>query len=138
VAGYAAAYPDHRFDLRLPDQPVMLNGAPQLLAQMLDKLAANAADFAEAGSPIHIALTMRGTTALLTVGNRGPLLPEGVRLFESMQSARSAQAPDIHLGLGLYIVRLVAEFHRGRASTANLADGSGVVFTVELPTLIVD
>jgi signal transduction histidine kinase len=110
----------------------------QLFAQMLDKLAANATDFAEPGTPVKVALTMRGTTALLTVSNRGPRLPANLQLFESMQSARMTQAPDIHLGLGLYIVRLVAEFHRGRASAADLADGSGVQITVELPTLVVD
>jgi signal transduction histidine kinase len=138
VAGYSAAYPERRFELQLPGHPVMLNGAPQLFAQMLDKLAANAADFAEPGTPVTVALAMRGTTALLTVSNRGPRLPADLQLFESMQSARKAQAPDIHLGLGLYIVRLVAEFHRGRASAADLADGSGVQFTIELPTLVVD
>ncbi|MCW5604460.1 MAG: sensor histidine kinase N-terminal domain-containing protein [Burkholderiales bacterium] len=138
VAGYAAAYPDVRFELQRPAGPVMLNGAPQLFAQMLDKLAANAADFAEPGTPVRMALAMRGTTAVLTVANRGPRLPAGLQLFESMQSAREARAPDIHLGLGLYIVRLVAEFHRGRAAAADLPDGSGVQFTVELPTLVVD
>ncbi len=138
VAGYAAAYPDRRFELQRPAEPVMLNGAPQLFAQMLDKLAANAADFAEPGTPVQIALVMRGSTAVLTVSNRGPRLPAGLQLFESMQSAREKQAPGIHLGLGLYIVRLVAEFHRGRASAADLPDGSGVQITVELPTLVVD
>ena len=38
-----------------------------------------------------------------------------------------------HLGLGLYIVRLIAEFHGGSARADNRADGSGVVVTVSLP-----
>ncbi len=143
VAGYAAAYPECRFELQRPAGPVMLNGAPQLFAQMLDKLAANAADFAEPGTPVRMSLELQGSTAVLTVANRGPRLPAGLQLFESMQSAREKsaaekQASGIHLGLGLYIVRLVAEFHRGRATAADLPDGSGVQFTVELPTLVVD
>lgn len=138
VAGYAAAYPDSRFDLQVPRHPVMLNGAPDLYAQMLDKLVVNAMDFAVTGSLVVITLAMRGTTAVLTVSNRGQLLPENLRLFESMQSARSVQAQDIHLGLGLYMVRLIAEFHRGHARAENLVDGSGVQFSVEIPTLIVD
>jgi len=36
--------------------------------------------------------------------------------------------------LGLYIVRLVAEFHGGRATAANLSQG-GAVFTVMLPLI---
>ena len=58
----------------------------------------------------------------------------GARLFDSMVSVRderSAGAP--HLGLGLYIVRLIAEFHGGRASAANRADGDGVAVSVVLP-----
>jgi two-component system sensor histidine kinase ChvG len=38
-----------------------------------------------------------------------------------------------HLGLGLYIVRLIAEAHRGRAAAQNRDDGRGVVVTVTLP-----
>jgi hypothetical protein len=39
-----------------------------------------------------------------------------------------------HLGLGLYIARLVAEFHRGRIDVRNRDDGRGVVVRVALPT----
>jgi len=37
--------------------------------------------------------------------------------------------------LGLSVVRLVAELHRGSASASNLADGSGVEFRIELRSL---
>jgi len=38
-----------------------------------------------------------------------------------------------HLGLGLYIVRLIAEFHGGRARAANREDGSGIVVRIDCP-----
>jgi signal transduction histidine kinase len=41
-----------------------------------------------------------------------------------------------HLGLGLYIVRLIAEFHGGRARAENRNDGGGVVVTVTLPLAV--
>jgi len=44
---------------------------------------------------------------------------------------RDAASP--HLGLGLYIVRLIAHLHGGSARADNRADGSGVVVTVTLP-----
>jgi signal transduction histidine kinase len=49
----------------------------------------------------------------------------------SVRGGRAGGAP--HLGLGLYIVRLVAEFHGGRATAANRAGGGGVVVELRFP-----
>jgi dedicated sortase system histidine kinase len=132
VAGYAAAFPRAKFSLSLPEQPVLLRGAPDLYAQMLDKLAANAADFSDGEEPIRVRLDAHGG---LTVSNSGPPLPGGMagRLFDSMVSGRSGSGGEPHLGLGLYIVRLIAEFHGGQARAANREDGSGVVLRVDSP-----
>jgi signal transduction histidine kinase len=110
----------------------MLRGAPDLYAQMLDKLAANAADFSPRDEPVRIRLDESGS---LTVSNSGPLLPAEMtgRLFESMVSVRPAGSSEPHLGLGLYMVRLIAEFHGGVARAANREDGSGVVVRIECP-----
>jgi signal transduction histidine kinase len=133
VTGYESIYSNRRFSLSLPERPVMLRGAPDLYAQMLDKLAANAADFSDGEEPIRVRLDAQGT---LTVSNSGPLLPAdmGGRLFESMVSGRSGSGGEPHLGLGLYIVRLIAEFHGGQARAANREDGSGVVVRVDCPS----
>lgn len=136
VEGYRAAYPQRRFDLALTDQPVTLRGAPDLFAQMLDKLAANAADFAAGDTPIQISLAHATRVAVLRFVNTGPALPAEMRgrLFESMVSVRKERAGGApHLGLGLYIVRLIAEFHGGHVSATNRPDGSGVVFELRFP-----
>ena len=67
----------------------------------------------------------------------GPLIPEALvgRLFESLFEQRQGDDDKPHFGLGLYIVRLVAEFHGGTAVAANRDDGSGVTFTVTLPLI---
>jgi signal transduction histidine kinase len=67
--------------------------------------------------------------ARVSVQNQGPPLPEEMRgtLFESMVSVRKERGGAPHLGLGLYIARLVAEFHGGTVSADNLASGDGVV-----------
>ena len=64
--------------------------APDLIAQMLDKLVANAVEFA-AGGPIEVRLERDNGHAKLTVANDGPLLPDAdpQRLFDSMVSVRS-------------------------------------------------
>jgi signal transduction histidine kinase len=141
VKGCAYAYPNKRIEIDLPDAPVPVRGAPDLYAQMLDKLVANAVDFAYSGKeagdePIRVRLEPRGGEAVLTVSNRGPRLPDAMagKLFESMVSIRPGNSSkEPHLGLGLYIVRLVAEFHGGIAEALDREDGSGVVMRVRSP-----
>jgi len=121
-----------RFEVTVPAEPVPVLGAADLYAQMLDKLVENAADFAAAGTAIRISLD---DNAILRVENQGAPLPDSVResLFDSMMSMRgerSGGAP--HLGLGLYIARLIAEFHGGSLRAANLPGATGAVFEVAL------
>jgi dedicated sortase system histidine kinase len=136
VRGCAYAYPQRKFEIEVPERPVWLRGAPDLYAQMLDKLVANAADFSSGDEPIRVRLDSRAGEATLTVSNRGPRLPEAMagKLFESMVSVRNTNGgTEPHLGLGLYIVRLVAEFHGGAAEALDREDGSGVVIKVRSP-----
>jgi two-component system sensor histidine kinase ChvG len=136
VDGYRAAYPQQTLELSLPVGPVPFDGAPELVAQMLDKLVANAVEFAAPGTPITVALERDGLGIRLSVANQGPPLPLKMhgRLFDSMVSVRTEQSRDEpHLGLGLYIVRLIAEFHGGRASALNRGDAAGVIVSVVLP-----
>lgn len=136
VAGYRGAYPDATFNERIPAAPIMLRGVPDLIAQMLDKLVANAVDFHVPDSAIDIALAADAETASLTISNEGPLLPEAMaeQLFQSMVSVRPHKGgSEPHLGFGLYIVRLISEFHGGTVNAANRKDGAGVIVTVTLP-----
>ncbi len=136
VDGYRAAYPGQVFDLRVPSGEVLFLGAPELVAQMLDKLCANAVEFAAPGTSIIVALKREETALELAVANEGPPLPAKMqaRLFDSMVSVRQSRGDgEPHLGLGLYIVRLIAEFHGGRATAANRDDVQGVTVSVVLP-----
>jgi dedicated sortase system histidine kinase len=136
VEGYRIAYPRASFELELPAKRVEVEGAPDLAAQLLDKLVENAVDFAAKGTPVRVALEDSGSHALLTVSNRGALLPDKMRtrLFESMISLREAPGTGTpHLGLGLYVARLIAEFHGGTIAASNLPSGDGVAVGVRLP-----
>jgi two-component system sensor histidine kinase ChvG len=135
VAGYQTLFNGKVFQEETPESPVWLNGSPDLYAQMLDKLASNAADFASR-DPIQVRLFAKGGEAILAVSNTGPRLPEAMqgKLFESMVSLRKDDGgSEPHLGLGLYIVRLVAEFHGGSAEAVDREDGSGVVVRIRTP-----
>jgi len=139
VEAYGTAFPNRRFASEVPSESIQMNGAPELVVQMLDKLVDNAVDFSTDGATITVSLQAAENEAEVSVANPGPLLPPeaDTKLFESLwQSRAEADAPQgrqrPHFGLGLYIVRLIAEFHGGSARAANLPDDSGVVFSVRL------
>jgi two-component system, OmpR family, sensor histidine kinase ChvG len=120
----------------LPDQSVHLHGAPELIAQALDKLFDNALSFTPADGWLRLSLRQVDGAAEIELANQGPPLPAAMqgRLFDSLVSLRDKATPGDapHLGLGLYVVRLVAERHGGVASARNLEDGSGVAFSLRL------
>ncbi len=134
--GYRALAAPRRIELDLPDQPVHLHGAPELIAQALDKLFSNAVSFTPADGWIRLSLHVEGDEAVLAMANQGPPLPATMqdRLFDSLVSVREDRGHESapHLGLGLYVVRLIVERHRGRAEARNLDDGMGVAFTLRL------
>ena len=135
VEGYRGAYPGREFATDIPARPVPMAGVPDAIAQLLDKLAENALDFAPPGSAIRVTLSADDRVARLCVANEGPPIPAEVlpRLFDAMVSARGeGQGRGGHLGLGLAIVRLVALHHGGGARAVNLPGGRGVLFEVEL------
>jgi two-component system, OmpR family, sensor histidine kinase ChvG len=135
VESYRIAFPACQFATDIASGPLRLQGAPDLIVQMLDKLIDNAADFTPVGGTITVRLREDAQAAILEVDNPGPTLPPELqaRLFESLWQSRPDGGGRLHLGLGLYIVRLIAEFHGGLPFVANLPDGSGARFGVRLP-----
>jgi signal transduction histidine kinase len=139
VGAYGSAFPQRRFACEIPTDTVQMTGAPDLIVQLLDKLVDNAVDFSAEGDTISIVLRAEEEHVELSVANPGPPLPPeaATRLFESLwQSRADGDAPlqrlRPHFGLGLYIVRLIAEFHGGSARAADLPDNAGAIFTVRL------
>jgi dedicated sortase system histidine kinase len=132
---YQQTFVQHRVETQLPQEPCLIEGSPDLIAQLLDKLMDNASDFTPKAGPISIVLARGPRTCTLTVRNEGPLLPPQLdnRLFESLVTSRSSVNGKPHLGLGLYIVRLIADFHRGTVNATNLPDDTGVAISLELP-----
>jgi two-component system sensor histidine kinase ChvG len=136
MQGYQLTYPKQLFTLDIHQGELPMLGAPEFIAQLLDKLINNALEFSEANTAIEVSLEKHESKAVLTVGNTGSLLPEGLteHIFDSMVSVRSQQMQQQpHLGLGLYIVRLVCDYHKGSVTARNNTQSNGVTFTVSLP-----
>ena len=134
VEAYRGMDLDHQWRVDCGLERLPLYGSADLIGQMIDKLADNARDFAPGGSDIIVSLERVGRRARITVSNTGPLLPEKLqgRIFESLVSTRSNSTGQVHLGLGLHIVRLIAKAHGGQVAARNRADGSGVEMMVAL------
>ncbi len=144
VTGYAQAYPQQKMVFEHAGVAMaQCVCVPDALVQMLDKLVDNARDFAAPDTAIAVSLrsVANSDEVEISVANQGPALSKEIEstLFESMISMRTEGNANKagHLGLGLYIVRLIAQHHQGVASARNLVNvqgvATGVEITVKLP-----
>jgi len=141
LQGYQQIYPKHQFELKTPNESAMIIGSPEHIAQLLDKVISNAVEFSDDGV-INLSVEQSSSTIKIHVSNNGVLLPEEMseRLFDSMVSIRESKHNNPedkkpHLGLGLYIARLICEFHQGEISAANHHNPQGVTITITLPVI---
>ena len=133
---YKDVYADRSFNYECTaDEEATVQGSSDLVAQLMDKLVDNAVGFSPAGSRIGIELAGTPSDIVLGVTNTGSKLPDSMReqLFDSLVSIRTRGDGRPHLGLGLYVVALIAKFHGGRVEADNLPDDRGVVFRVYFP-----
>lgn len=132
TSAYRDVYENRLFAFSCSTESALANGSPELLIQMLDKLVDNAVDFSMDNDTISLTLDDDDGMLLITVTNPGQELPERMRsqMFDSMVSVRGGENSR-HLGLGLYVARLIAEGHGGSISADNV-DG-GVCLTVAIP-----
>jgi len=135
VDGCRHTHPEQEFELEVAGRPMLIDGTPDHLAQMLDKLIDNALDFVDPGSPIRISIKKSGASATLEVSNRGAPLPEGMseRIFDPLVSMGRKDANKPRLGMGLYIVKLIVRFHGGTVSARDYPYGGGAIMEVTLP-----
>lgn len=125
---YKSLYSDHSLTFYCEVESANTVVSPELLVQSLDKLMDNAASFSPVGGKIKLRLAAQKDSWKISVENSGPMLSESMQgqLFSSMVSVREKGSGNIHLGLGLHIVQLIADFHEAQVEIKNLDDGSGV------------
>jgi two-component system OmpR family sensor kinase len=116
---------------------VPVNVDPMRVRQALDNLINNALHYSPRGSTIEIRADVREATVAIVVDDSGPGFdPSTVEavLDPFVRNDRGAAHPHEGAGLGLAIVRAVAEAHGGTASVSNRADGGGrVTMTLRVP-----
>ena len=129
--------PNRRFEFQCRQDRILIHGNDIRIEQLLDKLIDNAVEFSLENSEIRIQLEVNADAVKLSLANEGQCLPEDLndQLFESMTSYRSSdqRGQSTHLGIGLFVVRLIVEYHGGQAITEDLPDKNGVVVTLTFP-----
>ena len=138
TAAYQALDSSHQIRYSGPQAGCKITGSPELMVQLLDKLVDNARDFTPQDGLIEVGLETTSEGLCLSVFNEGSTLPEDTTtdIFSPFVSMRDGQEQG-HLGQGLLIVNLIADYHGAHVEARNRAQGGidGVCFRVMIPAI---
>ena len=124
VESIARTVTNLRWITDIPETPMSVLGNDLRFEQMLDKLLDNARDYTTEGGIITVGLSDQINSVVLWVENEGPSLriQDGVDAFQMFSGTRN-DSTGSHLGLGLYVVRLIAESMGARVAIGNTERG---------------
>jgi PAS domain S-box-containing protein len=145
-AALAAAVNDEReaaaarqLDLRLvlPAGEIAIEADPQRFQQMMQNLLSNAIKYTPEGGRIVVSATVEATSVAIRVEDTGvgiapEMLPRIFELFTREEQAPDAAAPG-GLGVGLAMVKKLADLHGGSVQARSLGKNRGSVFILRLP-----
>lgn len=113
----------------------MLRGSPRLLRRLLRNLLENARRYSDGA--VTVVLEASSTAAVIRVNDQGPGVPAELRerIFEPFYRLPGASERDGGVGLGLALVKSIAERHGGnvRCEAHDSPTGRGASFVVTLP-----
>ncbi|CAB3696018.1 Sensor histidine kinase RcsC [Paraburkholderia sediminicola] len=126
----------HHLSMTLPREPLYLDADPTRLSQMILNLLNNAAKYTPPGGSISLAAEREGDEAVIVVRDSGIGIPR--EHLDSVFEMFSQLAPALDrsqggLGIGLALVRGLAELHGGTVAAFSSGPGSGSEFVIRLP-----
>lgn len=127
----------HALEIALPDEPITIEADPARVTQILTNLLGNSAKFSDPGGQIVLSAAVEGDEVAVRVADSGigiaaALMPH---IFDAF--TQGERGPDRHqggLGLGLSLVKRLAEMHGGSVAASSAGLGRGSEFVVRLPT----
>ncbi|WP_263356666.1 sensor histidine kinase [Acidicapsa ligni] len=136
VFEFEAAEKGIHLDLRFDQNPGLLRIEKNLLRRAVENLISNAIQYTPSGGWIVISVNRKGDNAEIRVTDSGTGVPPEVlpRIFEFAFRGENLTRPAKFgsLGLGLALVRMVAQVHRGDVAVRNL-EPQGAEFLISLP-----
>ena len=134
VAKYNGIYASNKFTYQSNNEAVIVLGEEERIVQMLDKLATNAIDHGGEGTSVGFSCHKSAGNAIITVTNTGAALPENKQaVFDLFASFNQGGVTNQHQGIGLYVVKLIAETYGGKVYACDRVDVPGAEFVIELP-----
>ncbi|MDX6410851.1 MAG: two-component system, OmpR family, sensor kinase [Gaiellaceae bacterium] len=130
-----AAEPGRLIQFEFAERPLVVEGDPARLRQVIDNLLANVRQHTPADAPAYVSLRQAGDEVVLTVEDTGPGIPAADRelVFGRFARPDAARGRDQGgAGLGLAIVRSIVNAHGGTIAIHS-ARPHGAVFEVRLP-----
>jgi PAS domain S-box-containing protein len=129
---------EHVLDIDLPTEPLLVEGDAARLVQVFTNLLNNAAQFTPPRGHIRLVAKRSKDYVSIAVTDTGVGIPSEAlgSIFEMFARAGgSAKGLNGGLGIGLNLVKRLAELHGGTASASSEGTGHGSTFTVRLPLL---
>ena len=122
----------------LPDKPLYVKADRTRLAQVFANLLNNSAKFSDRGQPISVSLAQDDQDAVIRVRDAGVgIAPEALpRIFDMFGQADSHDSRKSGgLGIGLSLVKRIAEMHGGSVEARSEGVGRGSEFIVRIPMI---
>ncbi|HEY7820252.1 MAG TPA: ATP-binding protein, partial [Vicinamibacteria bacterium] len=126
-------------DVELAAEPAWIDVDEVRMEQIISNLVGNAAKYTPPGGSIRISVKAEKDSVVLEVEDNGIGIPEDLlpRVFDLfVQGARNLDRSEGGLGIGLSIVKRLAELHGGSISAFSAGPGRGSLFRVRLPAMV--
>lgn len=134
IEDYEAIYPEASIKGKVTPF-IFVNGSDNLIIQCLDKLVNNAIEHHLVDTDIEVLVELLDGNCVISVVNIGDPLPEKVEEIFNLFTSSKADARKGNFGMGLYVARLIADFHRGQITAGPLQKGflQGAKFELRIP-----
>ena len=126
----------HRLEVSLPEEPLVLDGDLTRLSQVFANLLNNAAKFTQGSGRIQLSAERIGYEVMVSIIDSGVGIPTSqmANIFELFsQGGVEKGSMGGGLGIGLSLVKQLVELHHGRVTARSEGTGRGSEFRVYLP-----
>lgn len=135
ISRIRARFPDRQFNVKVPDELLMVPMDGTLIEQVLINLLENAVKHSGDGTSVDVTVSKRGRNAVFEVLDNGEGIPEQdlPYVFNSYAPERKRSSDSSrNMGIGLSICMSIIKSHSGQMEAANRKEG-GASFTFLLP-----